>query len=189
MKFNEQYKKFIEATNKYMTLYHGGKLKDGVKSSYSHKSGRWEHGPGLYLTTHYDTAAKYSKGSRKLYKVTIEEGTDLDEVDIESEDAINFINKHVMVRKRDRIIERIDKYTENGKVPAYILLNNIINDEAVRPSKNGILREFLVEHGVDYSKVSNAFGWGEMMIIVFNFDKVINIEESKDSYEDLPFLW
>ncbi len=27
--------------------------------------GRYESGPGLYLTTHYETARKYAKGGRK----------------------------------------------------------------------------------------------------------------------------
>ena len=42
-----------------MNVWHGGKLEDSYQDSISHKKGRWEHGPGLYLTTHYDTAKKY----------------------------------------------------------------------------------------------------------------------------------
>lgn len=187
MKFNEQYISYLnEAGKKTMTLYHGGNLKEGVNSSYSHRTKRWEYGPGLYLTTHYGTAASYAKGSRKLYKVTVEMGNDLDNVLFDYDKVKEFVNTHVMTKKRSDMLARMESKMKDGKVPAYMLVNLIINDEAMKPSKSGILRDFLVNNGVDYSLVSNAFGWNEMMLVLFNFNKIINIEEAKDSYEDLP---
>jgi hypothetical protein len=57
-----------------MSLWHGGDLEGAYQETISHKKGRSEWGPGLYLTTHYGTAQKYSKGSRKLYMITIKKG-------------------------------------------------------------------------------------------------------------------
>jgi len=187
MEFNKTYREFMtEAGKRTITLYHGGNLKEGVKSSYSHKSKRWEYGPGLYLTSHYDTAATYAKGSRKLYEVTIEEGVELDDAKLDLDTGLEFINTYVTARKRRAIIDRIETKVKDGKFPSYMIVNLIINDKAIKPSKSGVLREFLVDNGIDYNIIGNAFGWGETMLVLYNFDKVVNIEVANKSYQDLP---
>lgn len=60
-------------------FWHGGNL-ENKGDVINHKSGRYEYGPGLYLITHYETALKYSKGSRKLYLISVEVGTDINDV-------------------------------------------------------------------------------------------------------------
>jgi hypothetical protein len=172
-----------------MSLWHGGNL-DDPKETLIHKKGRHEYGPGLYLTTYYDTAAKYAKGGRKMYMITIEKGTELDDVSLDVKKVKKFIDDHVIGNKKKTVLESINKHMKDDKVKAYILNNTIINNEALKPSNTQYLREFFVSEGIDYCKVFNAFGWGEMMIVLFNMKKIVDkvVVKPKDNIDvyDLP---
>jgi 8-oxo-dGTP pyrophosphatase MutT (NUDIX family) len=172
-----------------LTLWHGGNLEID-KDSVSHKRGRWEFGPGLYMTTHYDTARKYSKGSRKLYQITISQGTDIRDVYFPIKVCLNFVDDFVIRSKKKDIVERLNSRTTDGKINADTFLNIMINEGAVKNTDTDKLREFIVINGVDYSIQDNAFGWHERMVVLFNTKKIINkkIVTPKDKIEvyDLP---
>ena len=85
-----------------MTFWHGGNL-DEYNEIISQKNGRYEFGAGLYLTTHYDTALKYSKGSRKLYLVTVEKGNDINNALLEPNIVKDFINSHIIGNKKNML--------------------------------------------------------------------------------------
>lgn len=172
-----------------LSLWHGGNLSREISNQ---KRGRMEYGPGLYLTTHYDTAKKYAKGSRKLYMITILKGND-DKRMLPAEDAISFVNSYVAKAKRNLILQSLEKYTKENGVPAYILINNLINHEALKPTYSEIFREFLVNRGVDYSVVYSPFGWGEIMVVLFNMrlivSKTIVAPNDKITQYNLPTDW
>ena len=67
----------MESETNTMTFWHGGNLDDYNQGAINQKAGRYEYGPGLYLITKYSEAIKYAKGSRKLYKVTVEKGNNI----------------------------------------------------------------------------------------------------------------
>lgn len=169
-----------------LTLWHGGNL-DTISDNLSHKKGRWEWGAGLYLTTHWETARKYSKGSRRLYRVTINSGNDAASTSIPLEKALEFIKLNVARSKQLDIKERLLK---RPGFSAEYFINVLLNNDALRSSASGGLRTFLVENNVDYSIQDNAFGWNERMIVLFNMDKIIKKEvvRSKDliGVFDLP---
>lgn len=176
-----------KSTGKTMQLYHGGRLDQSYEATKNQKQGRWEYGPGLYLTTHYGTAKGYAKGGRRLYKITIESGVDINEVDVEYEKIKEFAKSYLIKRKMKDVLERIEsKWIKDGKVPLIVFLNLIINDEAIQGRYTGILREFLISCGADYHIVSNAFGWGEKMVVLFNMDKMVDKKIVKDETQDLP---
>lgn len=172
-----------------MSLWHGGDLTRDITNQ---KRGRMEYGPGLYLTTHYDTAKKYAKGSRKLYMITIRKGND-DRTRIPAEAAIQFVKQYAVKSKQKDIVYSLEKYTKEDGVPAYILINNIVNHEALKPTYSEIFRQFLVRNGVDYSEVPSPFGWGETMIVLFNMglvvSKTIVAPSDKIVQYDLPTAW
>lgn len=176
-----------------MAFYHGGNLDSAYNETIAHKKGRYEYGPGLYLTTHHGTAQKYSKGSRKLYLLTIAKGLDLSDALIDQADVLKFINTYVIPKLRKEIIERLDKRVKNGKIPADMLNNLVINLEAIKPSNTDKLRQFYLDQGIDYNMVSNAFGWGEKVMVLFNMKKIVDktIVGPKDKIEgwDLPIKW
>jgi len=188
MKTFKQY--FNENAASTMTLWHGGNLNDVYNDSLQHKKGKWEYGPGLYLTTHYDTARGYSKGNRKLYQIVIEKGVDLADVLLDKQIVYDFINSYLIGNKRKVIKDALVKFIDQDKIPAFVFLNLIINYNAIKISQTNNLRKFLVNNGIDYSLVPNAFGWHEMMVVLFNMKKIITITQIKSTDKiaefDLP---
>ena len=82
-----------------MSFWHGGRLDDAYEDSINQKKGRTEYGPGLYLTTHHGTARKYSKGSRRLYLLTVAKGNNADDITIPLEDMEKFVKENCVVAK------------------------------------------------------------------------------------------
>lgn len=156
-----------------MNFWHGGNL-DDFNELIAQKNGRYEYGPGLYLITHHDTALKYSKGSRKLYIVTVELRLDINDSLIDINAISNFINSFVITNKRKEILSRVQKYIVDGKVKGFILNNILINEKAIKPSNTKALRQFYIDNGIDYEIVDNPFGWGEKMMVLYNMNKIIN---------------
>lgn len=157
-----------------MNFWHGGNL-DDYGDAIAQKNGRYEYGPGLYITTHYDTARKYAKGSRKLYLVTVENGTDISEASLDEDKVRGFINSYVIGSKRKEILSRMEKHFVDGKIKANTFNVILLNNSAVKPSNTINLRSFLVDNGIDYEIVFNPFGWGENMMVLYNMDKIVNV--------------
>ena len=176
-----------------ISCWHGGRLDDAYNETIAHKKGRYEYGPGLYLSTSYNAVEKYHKGSRRLYLITIEKGNDTNNTDIPVDVILEWINHYVIRSKRFEVLDAIQRRTENGKFNAQIFINILINNDAIKSTDTGSLRKFLVNQHVDYSEVHNAFGWGETMIVLFNMRKIIDkkVVTPKDKIEtyDLPTEW
>jgi hypothetical protein len=176
-----------ENANETMTLYHGGNLDAGFQDSITHKKGRWEYGPGLYLISRYYTAKEYAKGSRKLYKVTVQKGNNISEVNVEKEKIFDFVDIYVTKKSRKEIKERLLKFEKEGKIPVEFLVNLVINMEAISTKDSNELRLFLVNCGVDYTIDKHPFGWDATMLVVHNPKKIIKTElAGKNDFDDLP---
>lgn len=185
-----RFKQFIEAIispsrePNTLSLYHGGNL----EAEYKARKNRIEYLPGLYLTTHLETARKYQKGSRKLYLITIRKGKDLRSIQLPCEKAIFYVNNNVPRSKRRVSIDNINSLSDNGQINASTFGNMLLNNNAV---KDGLrLKAFFIENGADYSIINNAFGWNERMIVLFNMSLIVDskIIGPKDRFEviDLP---
>lgn len=171
---------YLVRASKTLTLWHGGNL-DYDQDSITHKGGRWEYGPGLYLITTYSIAMKYAKGSRKLYQVTISEGTDIKDVHLPMKDAKEFLKQHGTKSKLKDVFQRMDDLSARmklaDKIPAENFLIIIINEDAVKSSKANELRSFIVSHGIDYWIVDNAFGFTtNRMVVLFNSKRIVSKE-------------
>jgi hypothetical protein len=156
-----------------MNFWHGGNL-DDYDDIISQKNGRYEYGPGLYLTNHYDTARKYSKGNRKLYLVTVQKGIDIEDVYINLNSINNFIKYFVLYNKKNEIVERLQRYIKNNTIRASIFNNILLNEKAIKSTNIQHLREFNISNKIDYQLINNAFGWGDTMMVLYNMKKIIN---------------
>lgn len=184
----------IEATNYYLseddaspketadtlTLWHGGNL-DDYDDVIAQKNGRYEYGPGLYLTTSYDVVEKYKKGGRKLYMITIEKGNDLGESMISYDICVEFVRKHVIKNKQKDIIATFDRRRKGDVVPANVVNVSILNNKALQANKTSELRQFFINNNIDYEIVGNAFGFGETMVVLYNMKKIVNIKQIKST--------
>lgn len=156
-----------------LTLWHGGRdLEYSYHSFQSSRKGKWEHGPGIYLTTHYERASSYAKGGGKTYLVEFSEGNNIENVYIPLSEIYEFVNLYVIKRKAKEVIDCIkdnSKRTSNGDtIKASYFLNIMINFDALSPAKTNNLNEFLVNHGADYSVVDNFGGRAETVFVIFN---------------------
>jgi hypothetical protein len=174
-----------------MTFYHGGNL-DDYDEAVAHKKGRYEFGAGLYLTTHYGTAARYAKGSRKLYLVTVERGNDSETSYLNWDDVDRFLMSYCVKSKCNEIMIRLRKYVIDNNIKAYLLVNVLLNEDGIKPNNTPALRKFLVDSGIDYQMVSNAFGWGEKMLVLYNMKKIVKlqrVDSRADVIDMLPTEW
>lgn len=156
-----------------MNFWHGGDL-NSFDEIISQKNGRYEYGAGLYITTHYGTAQKYAKGSRKLYLLTVSKGIDIDQALLPLDKTKEFINLYILGSKKKMLWERIQKYIVDNKVKANVFNNIILNEKAIKSSNTGNLRKFYVDNDIDYEIVDNTFGWGEKMMVLYNMKKIVN---------------
>lgn len=186
--YDEQFSKIATKGAGRMVFWHGGNL-DQFDDTIAQKNGRYEYGPGLYLTEEYRVAQKYAKGGRKMYLVSVSKGVDINDAKLAIEDAVGFVNRYVMVANRKRIINDLVAREEDGYVPAYVLMNLIINDKAIRPSNTPVLRSFLVDHGIDYEVVGNYGGFGGKMMVLYNMKKIESYQLFKASDPVDPELY
>ena len=175
MKYTKTYEEYTPEIPNTKVYYHGGNL-DNYDDFVPQKNGRYEFGSGLYLIDHLETARKYAKGNRKLYKVTVELGNDIQYAILNIDDCLKFIKENVIATKRNLVISRINEHVKNKTIKAYIFNNTLINTESIKPSKTTVLEKFYVEHNIDYDIINNAFGWGEDMMVLYNMNKIKNIK-------------
>lgn len=192
LRFARTYKNSLaENSDNTLTLWHGGR---NLESSYHefapHKGGRWEHGPGLYLTNHYDIAARYAKGGNKLYKVTIRQGRDSDDVQIPFDDVSDFAKRLIKGKARKEFLEMCQTNMQRrglSGVPAKVVSTLALNLEAIQNSNTGELRRFLVDHGADYTFVQNYHGGASVYVIhnprVIKRVEIIKGSDVKDDFE------
>ena len=163
--------------NHIVDLWHGGR---GLESSYkdfkTSRAKKWEHGPGLYLTTHYLRALNYAKGGGKTYSVQLELGNNISDIQIKLDDIIEFVAKNVISSKRKEILTDIENNMKRlnliDTLHAETLLNLIINYEAISLTKTQKLNQFLVENNVDFGLVNNYGGRDETVVVVYNLKKI-----------------
>lgn len=181
-------------------LWHGGRnLEYSYKELRGSKKGQWEHGAGLYVTTHYDTAYSYSKGGGKTYMIhmDIDPDKDLYSKTISLENALNFISQNCKKNKINILSSDINNDLKRrcnlDTIKLETLQNLIINHEAIPDSKSYLLNEFIVESGVQYGLVSRFKGRDETVIVIYDREIIKKVqfipakEVTQDLYEiDLP---
>lgn len=162
---------------KTLTLWHGGRdLEYNYHTFQSSRKGKWEHGPGIYLTTHYERASSYAKGGGKTYLVEFREGTHIDDVKLSLISVYEFVNTYAIKKKSKEVIDCIknnaQRTSSDDTIKASYFLNIMINFDAISPGKTHYLNQFLIENGVDYGTVNNFGGRPETVFVIFN-NKVI----------------
>lgn len=169
-----------------VALYHGGKdLEYYYRELRPAKKNRGYHGVGIYLTNRVDVAEKYAKGSRALYQVDIQPGNEISNVWVNTQDAVDFLMKIVSRRRLKSYTDYMEKY-EQGTMPIGNIVNLVINNDDLKPKSSVILRQFLIDNGVDY-EITSAHG--SKIVVVINPAVIKNVSRVKvsdinpDNYE------
>lgn len=158
-----------------LQLWHGGRdLEYSYRELRGSKNGKWEHGAGLYLTTHYDTALSYSKGGGKTYLISldIDPDKDLYSKKIKMEEALNFISKNCKKNKLSLLStdlhENLKRSGNMEHISLDVLQNLIINHEAIVHSKSYLLNQFIIDCGVQYGIVPRFKGRDEQVLVIYD---------------------
>ena len=150
-------------------MWHGSKRWDGAPEVRPPRAGRYEAGPGIYLTTNYMTAAKYAKGGGSTFLVEVDRGLRLaGDVLIPLTDAVSFVKTAPRMRRKAEIIADLQRNTARrnaDSVQATILINLVVNHEAGAGITGIAVAKFLREHGVDASLEPQS---GEDWLVVIN---------------------
>jgi hypothetical protein len=157
------------------TMYHGGTMN---QSDYTPIKGRWEYGPGLYLTNSYSLARDYGKGSRKVYKCKILKGNEISNCYIPTEKVSDFIKLYGGKHKKD-YQSFLPKHNKDGMFPASVLVNLAINND-MKSSSAKELKKFLVENEVDYDINHWSSGDdGTYILTLYNDSKLLEFKPIK----------
>lgn len=163
-------------------LWHGSKRWEGPPRIVESKKGRVEHGPGLYLSTSAETARKYARGGGSVMRFEIEPNLRwVENVEIPFEAMVRFLHGRARLRSRQAIVQDVGVYRlrvsearkRPGKntemIPAAVLVNLMVNHNAITGEHGPALVEFLVANGVDAGIDHKG---SEDWIVLFDLSKV-----------------
>jgi 8-oxo-dGTP pyrophosphatase MutT (NUDIX family) len=152
-----------------LVLYHGAQRWEGPPEIVAHRKGHAEHGPGIYLTTSYETAARYAKGGGSVYRIGLDPGVRwLQNARLPYAETAAWVKGLPRLRGKERILEGLARTAARvGSVlPAEILVNQFVNADAASGQHGPALAAFLVAHGADAGHVSRS--GNEDWVVVFN---------------------
>ena len=151
-------------------LWHGGRRWNDKPSVQAPRKGRYECGPGIYLTNQYDRARKYAAGNGITTLVSLRENiTWLERKEVSLQAMEDYVRQTMGFRKRSLILEDLERTAhrlDRDQLPANCLVNLCVNHDVLSGSQGVNLAHWLVEQGIDASlHVVNLI---ERWVVVFN---------------------
>lgn len=130
---------------------------------------RAEHGAGLYLCCHRQTAQGYAKGGGNLVHVVVDEKLRwLEDITVSPEVLMDAARAIPRLRRRDDILRDIEQAgrRRNGTLGLNVLVNLAVNYDAMVGQPAVDISHFLVEQGADASLYERSSG--DDWVVVFN---------------------
>ena len=171
--------------------WHGSQRWSGQPSVQPVSKGRYESGPGLYLTTRRQTAAKYARGAGSLVVVEIDPNVcfleDAFLTRAQMQEALDLLPR---LRRRSKIEEDLNDSARrhpDGQLPAIYLVNLCVNHEALTGDNGPRLARWLSEQGIDASL--DAKSGKEDWMVIFNPDIIVGSRKLTAAQADTQFPW
>ena len=164
-----------------ISLWHGGHRFDSTPEIRPAKRGRFECGPGIYATTHYQRARNYAKGGGATHLIEFAPRLMLEDAALSLATATAIAGdvlpkrlaqqvKRDLIDGADRLKDRIGRLQAIGEgslfVPASNLLNLCVNCDGIVGVRGPLLAQHLAGLGIDASfhHVSGNEWWA----VIFN---------------------
>lgn len=174
-----------------LRAWHGSHGWQGRPEIRAPKKGNAECGPGLYLTTGYNTAKKYAKGSGKVLMMELEPNIKwLENEKMDVKVLTDFLKDAYGLRKKKQIIEEILGLSERlrdgeTQMPVSYLVNTFVNLDVSHGQNGLILNEWLVEQGIDASLANNRYS--EDWLTIFNMDIISKVYTNERDFSSLLY--
>lgn len=160
-----------------MLLWHGSRRWGGAPEVRRSPKGRAEHGPGIYMTTNLETAWKYAKGGGRLYLFELKDDVRfISGAKIPLHEMLAFVVDLGRVPKRAQVVSdlrRQENRFPRDLVPASILVNVLVNADALSGDNGPLLAKFLTDHGIDGDCIKQS---GEDWVVLWNPQKVLRYD-------------
>lgn len=176
-------------------MWHGSKRWDGNPEVRPPRKGRYEAGPGIYLTTSYFRAKSYAKGGGSTMLITLDPNLIFaNQVPIPVDEAIKFIREVPRMKKKNQIVEDIkNNATRSNKdwISAEVIVNLFVNHEAGAGEPGVILANWLRSRGVDATLHHESTKEEWIVVIdpsVIRSVKRISANEIDPADYDLPLI-
>ena len=182
-----------------IVVYTGTAVWDGPPEIRDTKKGRAEHGPGLYFTTSLETARRYAKGRGTVLRVEISPSIRwLEGAVAPVERMVEWVESRRGLRKKREIVQDLrTRSGGRGVAPGMgrveVLVNLMVNYEAISGSHGPSLAEFLVSLGIGASLVDPPWGTrtanDEQWLVLFDPEKVLGWRRiQRDDPSELPSI-
>lgn len=185
-----------------ITLWHGSRKWVGCPEIQPSRKGRAEHGPGIYVTTHLETAQQYAKGGGAVRKIVLNPRLILEHAALSLSDACDFVTTVIAKSRQADVIDRLVGCASRHNLEDRILLGQdtqrfhaeslvalCVNGDLTPGAKGQALAEFLSGQGIDcsFSRRTGKEYWG----VVFNPDVILGYEkvlakDVPDFLQELP---
>ena len=150
-------------------FYHGAQRWEGPPQIVAHRKGHAEHGPGIYLTTAWQTAVKYAKGGGAVYRIELSPETRwLEGARLPLAETVAWVRGLPRLRGKSDIVDTLSRTadrTGRDTLPAFVLVNAFVNRDVASGQHGPSLAAYLVAHGIDASLVQQG---AEDWVVVFN---------------------
>ena len=182
----------LESSN-IVQFYHGGSKWLEKPSIMPTKNNRYEYGPGIYLTTSYNRAKSYAKGSNIVQIISVDFPKIVlpKSVKLDISEVLKLLSS-IRVKNRKRLTDDLKMSFDRGDTTADILINLLVNNEALGGDSGPIVAAWLADHGVtaDINRMHS-----EEWLVVFDPSiilKATKVDPKKvtsDFVFDLPLIY
>lgn len=184
-------------SQQFIYAYHGGRRWEGGGAEIRPcRPGRYECGPGIYLSTCYTTAQRYAKGGGVVQLVAIPADVCwLEDTRVSLADAEAFISSRARLRNRDRVLDDLRRVADrqpaaDGMLPAEVLRNLSVNHDILGSDHGPALAAWFVGQGIQASL--NRQSGREDWLVVFEpqimIASVLQPTDVDHSDPDLPTI-
>jgi hypothetical protein len=169
-----------------INLYHGSRAWSGTPEVRGAKKGRVEYGPGLYLTTSYETARKYSKGGGSVLRIGLDPAIVwLESARMPLVGALELVRSLRGAKTRlERVSHDLAAAAERMKdrlggdvVPVPSLVNLLVNLDLVSGANGPVVAAALVKLGIEASLVNAKHD--EDWVVLFDPRKIVSVDVVK----------
>lgn len=176
-------------------MWHGGRRWLDKPEVQACRAGRYECGPGIYLTNRYLRARDYAKAGGVTTLVVLKENVrwlETTELSLSTMEA--YVRDTPRFRRREKLLADLARSAEHlgrDTLPASYLVNLCVNHELLSGQQGVLLAQWLAEQGVDASlhKLNIQEHWVIIMnpAIIAQYKVVPAASVSLEQY-DLPLV-